>query len=83
MLDTSRQLVHSEDTSELEDGQSDNVERFKKFLEIWRSMRPRIKVAIDISKLSADGHHLAIHGCGSPKLEPRPKTGRFLVERPE
>jgi thiol:disulfide interchange protein len=33
ILDASGKLVRSEDTSELEDGQSYNVERFKKFLE--------------------------------------------------
>lgn len=33
VLDASGKLVHSEDTSELEDGQSYNAERFKKFLE--------------------------------------------------
>lgn len=33
ILDASGKLIHSEDTSELEEGQSYNTERFRKFLE--------------------------------------------------
>ena len=57
ILDSKGKLIHSEDTSELEEGETYNLERFTKFLERFApKKRKRFELAVDLkSKIPPGG----------------------------